>query len=90
MNRKGREWLAFLGTRLVGAGIDAFIMLAAYVLAFALRLEFREPAFGWRAAWLSFVFTWLVQMGALLVTGCYRIPWRRIRRTWLRRRVWWR
>ena len=79
MTRKGREWCGFLLTRLVGTGVDTLVMLVAYVLAFAVRMEFREPSFGWRATVLCFVFTWMVQMFSLIVTGGYRIPWRRIR-----------
>lgn len=69
---------AFLLTRLVGVGVDTLVMLAAYVMAFAVRLEFHEPSFGWRATWICFAMTWLVQMACLVITGCYRIPWRRI------------
>ena len=79
MTRKGKEWRAFVLTRLVGVGMDTLVMLIAYTLAFAVRLEFREPSFGWRATVICFVFTWIVQMFSLVVTGCYRIPWRRIR-----------
>ena len=79
MTRKAKEWCSFLLTRLVGLGVDTLVMLVAYVLAFAVRVEFREPSFGWRATVLCFAFTWLVQMFSLVVTGCYRIPWRRIR-----------
>ena len=79
MTRKAKEWCSFLLTRLVGVGVDTLVMLVAYVLAFAVRVEFREPSFGWRATVLCFAFTWLVQMFSLVVTGCYRIPWRRIR-----------
>ena len=79
MTRQGREWRAFVLTRLVGVGVDTLVMLVAFVLAFAVRVEFREPSFGWRATVLCFVFTWMVQMSSLIVTGCYRIPWRRIR-----------
>ena len=79
MTRQGKEWRAFVLTRLVGVGVDTLVMLVAYVLAFAVRMEFREPSFGWRATVLCFVFTWMVQLFSLVVTGCYRIPWRRIR-----------
>ena len=79
MTRKVKEWRAFLLTRLVGVIVDTLVMLVAYAVAFAVRLEFREPAFGWRAAEICFVVTWIVQMFALVITGCYRIPWRRIR-----------
>ena len=79
MTRQGKEWRAFVLTRLVGVGVDTLVMLVAYVLAFAVRVEFREPSFGWRATVLCFVFTWMVQLFSLVVTGCYRIPWRRIR-----------
>lgn len=79
MTRKGKEWCTFLLTRLVGTGVDTLVMLVAYAMAFAVRLEFREPSFGWRATMICFVFTWMVQMFSLVAAGCYRIPWRRIR-----------
>ena len=79
MTRKEKEWCAFLLTRIVGMGVDTLVMLAAFAAAFAVRLEFREPAFGWRSAEICFGVTWVVQMLALFITGCYRIPWRRIR-----------
>ena len=79
MTRRTKEWCLFLLTRVVGVGVDTLVMLTTYSLAFALRLEFREPSFGWRATVICFAFTWIVQMFSLVVTGCYRIPWRRIR-----------
>ena len=78
--RRTREaWTKFLLTRAAGAVLDAGMMGLAYLGAFALRMDFREPACGWRAVAISFVTVWAVQMTALLATGCYAVPWRRIR-----------
>lgn len=77
--RSRQAWVNFFATRAVGLVADAVIMGGAYVGAFALRLDFQEPQWGWWAVLMSFGTVWLVQMTALLVTGCYAVPWRRIR-----------
>ena len=78
--RRTREaWAKFLLTRVAGAVLDAGMMGLAYLGAFALRMDFHEPACGWRAVAVSFATVWAVQMTALLATGCYAVPWRRIR-----------
>jgi len=57
--------------------IDALVMAFAYLAAFALRLDFQEPRWGWRAVAYSFVVVWVVQQGTLFFAGCYRLTWRR-------------
>ncbi len=52
-------------------------MGAAYLGAFALRLDFAEPQCGWRAVALSFLTVWLVQTASLCLFGCYRLACRR-------------
>ena len=77
--RSRDAWVRFLLTRAAGCVIDTGAMGLAYLGAFALRMDFREPACGWRAVAISFSTVWAVQMAALLLTGCYSVPWRRIR-----------
>lgn len=52
-------------------------MGAAYLGAFALRLDFAEPQCGWRVAAWSFLTVWLVQAASLCLFGCYRLACRR-------------
>ena len=77
MTKKGEAWSLFLATRLVGMAADAAVMAGAYLAAFALRLDFQEPRWGWTAVAHSFVVVWAVQQAALFLTGCYRLTWRR-------------
>ena len=79
MERKGRAWALFLATRVVGLAVDAAVLGLAYVSAFALRLDFQRPQWGWRATAWSYVTVCVVHLAALVVTGCYRLAWRRIR-----------
>ena len=79
MERKGRAWLLFLATRVVGLAVDAAVLGLAYLSAFALRLDFQTPQWGWRATAGSYVTVCIVHLAALVVTGCYRLAWRRIR-----------
>ena len=87
MERKGRAWTLFLATRVVGLAVDAGVLGLAYLAAFALRLDFQRPQWGWRATALSFVTVCVVHLVALIVTGCYRLAWRRIRGSELPRYV---
>lgn len=77
MTRTRQAWLSFLATRLVGICVDTAVMGAAYVGAFALRFDFREPTWGWAGVALSFIAVWAAQMVSLVATGCYGLPWRR-------------
>ena len=77
--RSRAAWTKFLLTRAAGAVLDAGMMGLSYLGAFALRTDFHEPVCGWRAVAVSFITVWAVQMTALLATGCYAVPWRRIR-----------
>lgn len=79
MERKGRAWTLFLATRVVGLFVDAAVLGFAYLSAFALRLDFETPRWGWRATALSFVTVCIVHLVALVACGCYRLAWRRIR-----------
>ncbi len=72
-----KQWILFILTRFVGIGVDTVLMGMAYLAAVVLRFDFIEPQWGWRATALSFGTVWLVQILSLLVTGCYRLPWRR-------------
>lgn len=77
MGRHGAHWTLFIATRLVGVAVDSILLGAAYLASVALRFDFREPQWGWRATALSFVTVWAVQLFALIATGCYKLPWRR-------------
>ena len=79
MTRSAQAWLSFLATRVVGLAVDAAVIGAAYLSATALRFEFREPPWGWRNTALCYVLVATVHLVALIVTGCYRLSWRRIR-----------
>ncbi len=78
MTRTGEAWMLFLVTRLAGVAVDACIVGAAYLAAFALRFDFAEPLWGWRKVALSYVSVCVVHIAALVCTGCYRLAWRRI------------
>ena len=78
MTRTKEAWVLFLATRLFGIAVDAAVVALAYFTAFALRLDFNEPAFGWRATGLSCVNVCIVHFISLLVCGCYALSWRRI------------
>lgn len=80
MTRTKEAWIKFLATRVVGFFIDAFIIGAAYLSAFALRFDFAEPVSigGWGAVAKSYIVVAAVYLAALLVFGCYRFAWRRI------------
>ena len=82
MRRSRAAWRSFLVTRALGCCIDTGLMGLAYLGAVALRFDFfrvEPPSCGWRALAGSFLMVWGVQMAALLLTGCYGLPWRRIR-----------
>ena len=59
----------------VGGVADALVMAAAFAAAFALRFEFREPVWGWKGAWISFLTVWIVQSAMLRAFDCGR-RWR--------------
>ena len=72
-------WMKFLATRAVGLVVDAAVLGFAYLSAFALRLDFQTPQWGWRATAQSFVMVCVVHLASLIACGCYRLPWRRTR-----------
>ena len=76
-SRLAKAWANFLATRVVGMCVDAAVLGLAYVSAFALRLDFNPPVWGWRATATSFVTVCAVHLACLLVCGCYRLAWRR-------------
>ena len=79
MRRSREAWLKFAATRVAGFAVDAAIVAVAYVSAFALRFDFREPVSigGWGSVRLLFVNVCVVYLAVLVLTGCYRLPWRR-------------
>ena len=81
MTRSREAWLRFLATRVVGMAVDAAVIGFAYLCAFALRFDFQEPTSlgGWATVARSYVVVCAVHLVSLLVFGCYRLAWRRIR-----------
>ena len=73
--------MTFLATRAGGLVIDAAVIGAAYLGAFILRFDFREPSWGWRAVALSYATVCAAHLVALVACGCYRLAWRRVRFT---------
>ena len=73
--------MKFLATRVVGMAVDAAVIGFAYLSAFALRFDFCEPTSlgGWATVARSYVVVCAVHLVSLLVFGCYRLAWRRIR-----------
>ena len=61
--------------------VDAAVIGLAYLSAFALRFDFQEPTSlgGWNTVARLYVTVCAVHLGALLLFGCYRLAWRRIR-----------
>ncbi len=79
MTRSREAWVKFLATRVVAVVVDAAIVGFAYLAAFLLRFDFSAPRWGWRAVAISYLTVGAVHILALLVCGCYRLAWRRIR-----------
>ncbi len=79
MTRTKEAWLWFLATRIVGLVADVGVLGLAYLSAFALRLDFQHPSWGWRATAMSFIVVCVVHILCLIACGCYRLSWRRIR-----------
>lgn len=79
MTRSREAWLKFLATRVVAIAVDAAIIGVSYLCSFALRFDFQEPRWGWRAVALSYLTVVTVHVLSLLLCGCYRLAWRRIR-----------
>ena len=79
MKRSREAWAKFLATRFAGLFIDAAIIALAYFSAVLLRLDFQTPTSigGWSSVALLYVNVCVVYLLALILTGCYRIPWRR-------------
>ena len=79
MERSREAWIAFLSTRIFWVATDAAVIGAAYLAAFILRFDFAEPSWGWRKVAMSYVTVCAVHIISLMVCGCYRLAWRRIR-----------
>ena len=77
--RSRKAWALFFATRLVGLVVDIGVIGLAYLAAFALRLDFQTPVWGWRATAQSYGVVCAVHIASLLATGCYNLTWRRIR-----------
>lgn len=87
MSRSREAWIAFLSTRIFGVATDAAVIGAAYLAAFILRFDFEEPSWGWRKVAMSYMTVCAVHMVSLMVCGCYRLAWRRIRASELPRYI---
>ena len=79
MRRDLKAWMEFIGTRIFGACVDAALVTFGYFAAFALRFDFGEPSWGWRAVAQSCEIVVAVHIAAMLAMGCYKLTWRRIR-----------
>ena len=79
MKRPLRATFAIAMARLGAMAGDSVVVAAACMAAFALRLDFNEPAFGWSAMWHSCVSVCVVHILALLAFGCYRSSWRSVK-----------
>ena len=81
MTRSREAWISFLATRVVGIVVDAAVIGLAYLSAFALRFDFQEPTSlgGWITVARSYVVVCAVHLASLLLFGCYRLAWRRVR-----------
>lgn len=79
MTRTGEAWVLFMATRICGLATDSATIALAYFSAFALRFDFVEPSWGWRGVAISFITVWAVHVASLLVCGCYRLAWRRVK-----------
>lgn len=77
MTRTQKAWIDFAASRALGAFVDAGALAAAYWGAFLLRFDFVAPRWGWRVVAASFVVVLAAHLVALVVCGCYRLPWRR-------------
>ena len=78
MTRSGASWALFLATRAVGLALDTAALALSYWSAVVLRFDFRPPRWGWRGVAVAFAVVSLVHLAALVLCGCYRLPWRRI------------
>jgi len=79
MDRRNKAWILNLAATMAGAAADMAIVALSYLAAFALRLDFQEPAFGWRAVGLSCIMVCAVHLASLTLCGCYKVAWRNIR-----------
>lgn len=79
MKRPLRATFAIALARLGAMAGDSVVVAAACMAAFALRLDFNEPAFGWSAMWHSCVSVCVVHILALIAFGCYRSSWRSVK-----------
>ena len=77
MTRSAKAWLSYIIARLSAVAADAAIVAFSYFAAFALRLDFNEPVFGWRAVGLACITVCAVNILALASCGCYKLSWRR-------------
>lgn len=78
MKRSSAAWMAFVATRLAGVLVDVAIIAVSYFAAFALRFDFCEPSWGYGKVALCLVAVSAAYVFFFLVTGCYRLSWRRI------------
>lgn len=77
--RLKREWLKFALTRVCGLALDLLILFTAYLAAILLRFEFHAPRWGLGATLAAFGTVALVHFAFLLLSGVYRLAWRRTR-----------
>lgn len=79
MTRSVRGWFDFFVTRLGGIFVDVAALGFSYFAANLLRFDLQAPRWGWRTTAIAFITVGAVHLVALVVTGCYRLAWRRTR-----------
>ena len=79
MNRSGQAWRDFAATRVCGLAVDVAALAVAYCASILLRFDLHVPRWGWKTMAASFISVGVVHVAALMLTGCYRLAWRRTR-----------
>ena len=77
MKRIGKAWLEFAATRVCGFAVDFIAIAIAYYSAVLLRFDLHVPRWGWGTMSRLFLSVAAIHLLTLLVSGCYRLSWRR-------------
>jgi FlaA1/EpsC-like NDP-sugar epimerase len=77
MTRENKARFSFVISRIFCACADLSVVALAYACSFFLRFDFNEPYWGWLNVGRSFVAVGTAYSLSLVVTGCYRLSWRR-------------
>lgn len=77
MKRVVHAWFGFFLTRCAGLLVDVVLLALTYAAANLLRFDLQAPRWGWRVTAYAFLTVAVVHLFSLLITGCYRLSWRR-------------